>query len=140
MTLGNLSPLNRALRFLTAFVTVWCLGCSSFEPLLGSLLGAKGVGNMACGSDDAMREPAGREAVAANFVNSAGSAIAAPDAGQQPNFDCGCQFCAAVSLPALLVATPRPFVPSVPTFEPATLAGIEREPLVPPPQRTLQRA
>jgi hypothetical protein len=92
---------------------------------------------MVCASDGEMRGPAGEVTSTATGVSAAGSAFAALDAGQQRNFDCGCQSCTAVSLPALLVAALPLLVPGVPASDPAALVGIEREPLVPPPQRTL---
>jgi hypothetical protein len=141
MTLSNLSPMSRALRALTALVTVWCLGCSSFEPLLASLLGEEGVGGMACASESAIRGPRpGRSAGAANDGRLAVNAVAALDTEAHRDFNCGCQSCIAMSLPALLVDAGPSVVPSVPASEPLTLVSIEREPLVPPPQRTLQRA
>lgn len=42
--------LARAIRAMTAVITVWCIGCSGFEPLLDAAFGDGAVG-MTCGSD-----------------------------------------------------------------------------------------
>jgi hypothetical protein len=44
------STLLRTIRALTAIVTVWCVGCSGFDPLLDAVLGSGGS-VMTCGTD-----------------------------------------------------------------------------------------
>jgi len=44
------SHLTRAIRSLTAFLTVWCLGCSAFDQLVACLMPTAGP-TMVCASD-----------------------------------------------------------------------------------------
>jgi len=80
---------------------------------------------MACESETATVESTSEAAVAA---------FASPDASVQDGVVCNCQFCGAVSLLAFAAPVPSLPVPSVASAEPASLLGVQREPLVPPPQ------
>src|SRR5438046_3153073 len=42
------ATLPRAARALVGLVTIWCLGCSGYDPLLRSLVGANAGAMMAC--------------------------------------------------------------------------------------------
>jgi hypothetical protein len=133
------STLTRALRALVALVTVWCLGCSAFEPLLDHLAGAPAGSEMICASDTGIGE---------RVEGSLPSAV--PDAGLQARltssdvpaeshaYECGCQSCHAVQLAFVAVAPATPALPArLQTLEPTTPPSVSREPLVPPPQRDL---
>ncbi|MEJ7810250.1 MAG: hypothetical protein WKG32_07495 [Gemmatimonadaceae bacterium] len=133
------SHLTRATRALTALVTVWCLGCSAFEPMFAALTGSLTVTSMVCASD-------GRPSDSTDIVTTldvrtdalAVSAIFSGDEPPGPGYDCDCAgSCHAPSPPALAATPDRHPPPSVPSAEPTTLLSIEREPLVPPPQRAL---
>lgn len=142
------STLTRALRALVALVTVWCLGCSAFEPLLDHLVGVSGGVGMVCASDAGAGErlavpPAPSEsngAQAAGLSAPSRTSVAAPSdapAGQQA-YECGCQSCHAVQLAIAGVAPSPPAAPErLQVLEPVTPSSVSREPLVPPPQRAL---
>jgi hypothetical protein len=141
----RLSRANHLLRSLTALVTVWCLGCSSFEPLLAGLgFGTASVG-MECGLDGAMNvgsAAAERVAVADAGVSSSGHerTVKAPASEHARGYDCGCQSCHAASPVQLaFLGAPAPG-PDVPVSTPIALSSVARQPLVPPPQGRAVRA
>ena len=69
-------------RTLTALLTVWCLGCSGFDPLLGAIMGR--TSGMTCQSDTRMdRQP----------ESAAPSVSAASVTASSSTFDCGCGSC-----------------------------------------------
>jgi hypothetical protein len=128
--------LRRTLLVLVALLTVECLGCDAYELLLGRLLGGSTPAAMVCADDEPPAStiaPLGMgpaSTVHEAAPRGAGDATAAGCA-------CGCQSCYAPS-PAAVAAAAEPLpAPSVPATELATLASVAREPLVPPPQRTL---
>ena len=131
------SRLGRVLHALTALVTVWCLGCAAFDPLLDGLLGSRVGTGMLCASDSLRDVPT---AATLDLAREDGAqAVAAPAEGSVPRAGvvCGCQSCYATA-PVLLAVAPDPLLPpSAPLFEPSLPTSIEREPLVPPPQRPL---
>ena len=143
------STLTRALRALVALVTVWCLGCSAFEPLLDHLAGVSAGVGMVCASDGGASErldvsPSSAEssggAAAAALSSPSVTSIAAPTdapAGQHA-YECGCLSCHAVQLALAGVAPARPaHLERLQALEPGTPSSVSREPLVPPPQRAL---
>src|SRR5437868_1051407 len=98
------SILLRSSRALIGLVTLWCLGCSSYEPLLDSLLGS--AGGMVCPPGMAMAHSTGDEVAASNerAVANASTVSAPADAR---SFDCGCGgSCHAPSV-AFATAAPR---------------------------------
>lgn len=116
------SSLLRAVRAMTAVITVWCVGCTGFEPLLDAALGT-GASVMTC-------EPSAAAASADHHQ----AAVAATAAGHQ-GFDCGCGSCHSVA-PIMLAFQPVPHAAPAMTFDrPETLASVVRAPLLPPPQR-----
>ena len=128
------SLVTRLFRALTALVTVWCLGCSGFEPLVSGLLGAN-VGGMTCGGESSAPRslPSAGGAGVATQASIGGPADAHGDRG----YDCGCQSCHAAE--AQLAAMPQRAGVAVPPAPAAVERhlSIEREPLVPPPQLAL---
>jgi hypothetical protein len=129
------SRCTHASRALTALITVWCLGCSAFDPLLSRLAGRDAGTGMVCAADDGM-DGAVRlrgEAGAAT----AGAIVTADDAGRQETAFCDCQSCCA---PA---PTPMPIGPltlpmaAIDLREPLAVPLPKPEPLVPPPQVAL---
>lgn len=115
---------TRLARALVALITVWCLGCSGYEPLLDSLLG-NADGGMSCAE---MVQSADHGASATS------SAVGAATA-QHDSFDCGCGQSCHASSP--LSGTPRSVldvVPAVASLEVSTPPSVTRAPLLPPPE------
>ena len=125
------SSLVRALRALTAVITVWCTGCSAFEPVLNTMLGSSIV-TMSCAS--AQRDTMPGVAMTAGDADGDGSSVgAAGEDGQ--SVDCACGSCHAVAISHQVVAqvaAPRPQgahadLPSLVSAEPSAMR--------PPPNR-----
>jgi hypothetical protein len=124
------SPLLRATRALTALITVWCLGCTGYEPLLSTLLGESAGGMMACGSV--------MGTAAADAVSPAGhgtNQAAVSDAAQSNHsFDCGCGSCHAAAPTQPIGRAPSSLPLALAQHEPSEPASLSRAPLLPPPQ------
>jgi hypothetical protein len=138
---------TRLVRSLTALVTVWCLGCSSYEPLLSGLgFGTAGMG-MECGSEGAMDDgamavrssAAERTAVADPGVSSGSGerSVTAAASESARGYDCGCQSCHAASPTEFTFIGSPASTPDVPLSTPVALSSVAQQPLVPPPQSAL---
>src|SRR5688572_23318520 len=108
----------RLLRASTAAITVWCLGCSAFDPLLSQLAG-RSAGAMICADD----EPAGGAATALAEQDPGGARVraTADDDGQSGDALCDCQSCTAPSpapLLAVIPGSPLPRLAAVPSATP----------------------
>jgi hypothetical protein len=126
------SSLLRAIRAMTAVITVWCVGCTGFEPLLDAAFGS-GASVMTCGSDGA---PMGAAMSPASADGSRGQATVAAAATEHHGFDCGCGSCHSAA-PTVWAFQPTPQVAPAKAFgRLGMLASIVRAPLLPPPQRT----
>ena len=137
---------HRTLGALTAILTVWCLGCSAFDPLLCRLFGT-GAAVMDCaGAEQPASTPANatttygdESAVVVAVAVTLAVAVAPTSSGHgSPNaMRCDCQSCHAP--PAALIALkPEPAPPpAIALIEPGSLASVGREPLVPPPEHRL---
>jgi hypothetical protein len=127
---------NRILRALTAIVTVWCLGCSAYEPVLAELLGTSGAPRMPCDSESEM---GGSPTVTAGASHGAGDAKVASAAATTSGrgFACGCQSCHAAAPVVLSVVSQTALTAYLPESTPAAPLSIARAPLVPPPQTAL---
>ncbi|HUR76819.1 MAG TPA: hypothetical protein VMZ22_02650 [Acidimicrobiales bacterium] len=119
------SGLTRSIRTLTALVTVWCLGCSAFDPLIESLLPGDHP-TMVCASEAPST---------VQLVKQEGGSIGAP-ANRDANdgASCGCGFCSAPAPTELVSSVPAPMVPQQPGLDAITPASVARTPLLPPPQ------
>lgn len=128
----------RLLRAFTALVTVWCLGCSGFEPLLAAFGQAGANGVMTCGSAVQRPDP-GAPATVAPIVTAGGQSSVQAASGQDDmgGFTCSCQSCTAESLARGTVAPSVQHAPSSPLFEPAIFVSFARQPAVPPPERAV---
>jgi hypothetical protein len=116
---------------MTAVITVWCVGCTGFEPLLDAAFGA-GASVMTCGSDDAPMAAMSPASTDGAHGQPAVSAAAAEHRG----FDCGCGSCHSAA-PTVWVFQPVPHVAPVMAFGRLGMpASIVRAPLLPPPQHT----
>ena len=118
--MGSLS--NRLARLITATLTVWCLGCSSFDALLDHLLGRDNGSPISCMSE------AGTGNVDGAMMLAAGDAQGVRDA-----IGCACSHCVAIrtaaAAPLRAQATPpQDFAPLI-----AYPVSVEPVPLVPPP-------
>ena len=119
--MGSLS--NRLARLITATLTVWCLGCSSFDVLLDHLLGRDGgTPPISCMSE-----------AGAGAVDGPGMMASRAEQGVRDAIGCGCAHCVALrtaaSAPLRVPATPpQDFAPLI-----AYPLSVEPVPLVPPP-------
>ena len=129
----------RVLRGLVVLVTVWCTGCSGYEPLLDAALGRTGVG-MDCASEDG--EPPGpaqapRAGVTAERSHAVAAISTLPMSSGDNGFSCGCTSCHAVTLASWsFTPLPTPAI-SVANATELPLVSVARTPLLPPPERTV---
>lgn len=114
-------------------MSVWCLGCSAFDPIIEHVLGSGA--SMRCAGETAAEEPM-------TGTSSGDRTPALVDAGEndqdsEPAVSCGCESCVA---PAA-AANAQSFVVTLPhaplRFDLATPLSVAPQPLVPPPQSTL---
>jgi hypothetical protein len=130
----RISPALRVGRGLTALITVWCLGCAGFEPIVDSLLGFGTASGMACASET--NATGTMSAMDMAKMPQSSSSVSAPSDGHR-GFDCGCgQSCqsaspAQASAPPQIGPAPRLAAADVPQ-----LRSVARAPLLPPPQET----
>jgi hypothetical protein len=118
------STVFRASSAFTALLTAWCLGCSAFEPLLGALNATPLAQEMTC------------QSAAQDGQAPVGIVEVAPGA-DQGGLACGCEYCAAVSLPVFSLSFVTSPLPLVTVSDAPELVGIEPTPLVPPPLTTV---
>lgn len=121
--------LLRSTRALVGLVTIWCLGCASFEPLLASLLGGSASTLMSCD----LEIQAG--SVATSGATDAHSIGTVSPTTQSRSFDCGCGgACHAPSPASKAPATSVSPLARIAQFEPSAPLSVVRIPLVPPPK------
>jgi hypothetical protein len=128
----------RALRCLVVLVTVWCTGCSGYEPSLDAALGRSGVG-MDCASEDGAPTAQTQAPTAGASADQAQAAAISvlPMSSGEKGFSCGCTSCHAVTLaswsftPLAAPAIALAHAPELP------LVSVERVPLLPPPELTV---
>lgn len=120
----------RLTRAIVGLVTVWCLGCSSYESILASILGTSA--GMTCGSDAISdSDPAAK--AAPSDGGQASVSISAP--ANERAYDCGCGgSCHAPSPRSLATTIATSPIPTVEPFAPAAPQSITRAPLLPPPE------
>ena len=112
-------------RLFTGLITVWCLGCSGFDPLLDSLVGSSS--DMICGSAMTMSQ-------SPMDGGGSSSATTVSEASSTRGFDCGCGWCSA--------ASPQSWNVEIAPVSPPTLASmiviappsVTRSPIAPPPE------
>jgi hypothetical protein len=112
-------------------MTVWCLGCSAYQPVLAAVLGLPT--SVVC-SDDM---PVASQALAGETASeaSAVSDLKTPESDSEPDVTCGCQSCSAP-----VAGQDAPVIAAAPFVAPADAtpqqpASIVSEPRDPPPQR-----
>jgi hypothetical protein len=118
----TLGLLARSLFGLNGLLTVWCLGCCGFEPLVGS-------GRMA-------------EECASTVTESGapGDPIAWAPNTDAPDCGCACQSCCAVSAVRLAFGTGSTEPQALPLAISESLISISPEPQYPPPKLLPLRA
>lgn len=133
--------LARVVRILTAFVTVWCLGCGAYEPLFTGLSLGGSRASMVCASEDG---PASSSIVSTCVETTAEQMptvqAAALDDAAHSDFACSCQSCHSARPTATLTAVHTAAPHSVAVEEPVVPASFDRALLAPPPQRLLAKA
>jgi hypothetical protein len=115
---------------MTALLTLWCLGCSGFEPLLDAALRASAP-VMTCGSGVA---PMSAEMSQVSSEGSGKQRTASLARAEDRGFDCGCVSCHAAA-PSVWAFHPEPQMR--PVMQPGRIlmpVSIVRAPLLPPPQ------
>jgi hypothetical protein len=133
MTARRVSPLLRLVWATTALITVWCLGCSAFDPLF-ALLGGSSTPPMLCASEGGAAPDPG-SAVAAASSNAPTSSVAATSSMTARGETCGCQSCFAPQAERSPAHARAQSTPRVDRVEPTTPASVTRSPLLPPPER-----
>jgi len=134
MTTALLHPFMRFVRVGIALVTVWCLGCGAFEPLVSSLARTRSAG-MSCGSDQTESStPYHRAGDANESTPERVQTVAALDQHETGNYSCSCDSCyssspVTISLELHSLSAPEA-IPTTPAFP----ESINRTPLLPPPQ------
>jgi hypothetical protein len=123
----------RIVRSLTALITVWCLGCSSYEPMLSAFLGSGAAATMACDGSGGMDDTS-PVVLSAPADSTKGPQVSPPSEGAQCMIACSCQSCQSASPNPLGVASIRLSPPSLPLSSFMSFASVVREPLVPPPE------
>jgi len=122
--LGRPSLSTRVTRALVAVITVWCLGCAGYEPLLDSLHGDGTA--MSCGEMTVSGGTAG--------VEQSMPAVSAVSASHDA-FDCGCGQGCHASSPAVQATHPvRSAIPALAALERSAPPSVTRTPLLPPPE------
>jgi hypothetical protein len=115
-------------RTLTGLLTVWCLGCSGFDPILGALFGASGSTVMNCASEMGMSSTP-------DDADGAGAASTIRDAGRADRgFDCGCGGCYSASPIQWTVIVDRAQTRRIDALAPVEPMSVTRTPVVPPPE------
>lgn len=126
---------------LTVLLTVWCLGCEAYEPLLAGLIGDR-LPMPAQGMMMTERATGALDTAAIGGTESASqlSTAALYGQGERSGLACGCQSCFVSSMPqTVTILSLVPFYPT-PGFTPADVITVSHQPLVPPPQLGLARA
>jgi len=126
------SRFTRTLRSLTAFLAVWCLGCSAYDPLIDALLPGSDARAMVCAADESV--DAAVDASSGSGDERAVGGLTSERDGQG-GATCGCDSCYAPAAPSVAVALPPGSLPQQPSAGPRIPPSADRTPLVPPPQR-----
>ena len=125
------NTLLRAIRAMTAVITLWCLGCSGFEPLLGAAFGLDSS-VMTCASDGGSMGAS----MAPSSNGSTGHATVSAAVDAHHGFDCGCGSCHSASPSTLAIQSIPQSAPTTASARIGELLSVVRAPLLPPPQRT----
>jgi len=123
----SLGLLARSLFGLNGLLTVWCLGCCGFEPLVnagGRAESAECAAAMQRSADSAIP----------------GSLVASDDTTNAPDCGCTCQSCCAVSAARFVLHAGASESPDLPRALSDSLISTTQEPLYPPPKASPLRA
>jgi len=124
----SLGLLARSLFGLNGLLTVWCLGCCGFEPLVYA------------GSRTEAMECAAAMQSAGESENPDASVIAADVTTDAPDCACACQSCCAVSAARFVFHAGASESPDLPLTFSDSLIGSAPQPLYPPPKDLSLRA
>lgn len=123
----------RLTRAVVGLVTIWCLGCVAYEPIVDSFSVTGMVSATDCDSRRVL-EYGQLAIVSVGAVVIASSVSAAPS---ESGFDCCCgALCHAVCIAHETSSVPQLTVPLAVHDQPTEPASVTRSPLLPPPQRT----
>lgn len=129
------STLLRLTRAIVGLVTVWCLGCSSYESILTSLFGAERGALMTCGGESSATSPRAAPTIAGSAAAHARSVGTVSAVNESGGFDCGCGgSCHAPSPGSPTVSAPKAAIPIAVEFAPTAPESVTRAPLLPPPE------
>lgn len=123
------SSLLRLIRAMTAVITVWCIGCSGFEPLLGAVMGTSDA-VMTCGS---VAGTTSSSRMSSSDEQTGSSSVSAAADGHR-GFECGCGSCHSASPSAFVLPSGAGIALHAPFASVDTLVSVIRTPLLPPPQ------
>ncbi len=128
---SRLAPSSRVFRALTAIVTVWCLGCAGFEPLIDALQTDRGEASSSCANEARMSGTDDAQDVGHTRTMRVGAA--ADDHG---HLGCACgTSCLTTLLSPVRVAGSGAPVPAIDQDVARAPASTVRPPLLPPPQQ-----
>jgi hypothetical protein len=119
-----LGLLARTFLGLDGLLTVWCLGCCGFEPLVSA--GNRAITEQ-CLDDSRMSSKADQAVAATPWVVAVAPA-SAPDCG------CACQSCCAVSAVRLAFSAGSSEPQALPVSLPDSLISVTQDPRYPPPK------
>jgi hypothetical protein len=122
--IAPMNPLARMMRGVLAVLTVWCIGCSSFEPMLETVLNGERSTSATCMGE-------GTDSTSATTDAGVALKSASPSAMQ---VGCGCADCIAAEPVVLASVDVSAAVPEAPLLTLPIFVGIGREPQVPPPR------
>lgn len=122
------SALVLAIRALTGFVTVWCLGCAAYDPLIDMILVGQVDGGMRCASEMTELAHSGTDrGTLAVFAN--------PDEpGGQADFECHCTSCHATAAQTYVFAAAELEPPTAVISSVTEMVSVTRAPIAPPPE------
>jgi hypothetical protein len=109
---------TRFARASFGLLAIWCLGCTSFDEVLGALL--RGRSSADCSMS-----------IGESTASDVASAPAARD--DLSSRGCGCDHCVAVRADATVVSIPPQATPEGAQDHAGSALSVDREPLVPPP-------
>lgn len=115
---------TRGMRGLIAIITVWCIGCSSFEPILERLVSDDAAANASCMGDKSPPTSDRGDGIIALMSTPAPSTA----------IGCACMDCVAAEPVVLALLGQSHSTPETPLAPLPAFLGTPREPQVPPPR------
>lgn len=113
---------TRIARAVFGLLSIWCLGCTAFDPIVDRLIGAGEASRASCMT---MTEGTSESAT--------GVAAGAASVDEPGEPGCGCTHCASVQAPTWTVAVVPHATPETAARRLGSALTDDREPSVPPP-------